>query len=107
MKIIHGIRRYSYVFGLSLFLLAFGVLFAFLISSDRKITVAKCKKLGLPILEISTDKLKEIKSKEKYVKASFTLGNSSEYEKISGGCKIRGHGNSTWKTTFTQKKPYL
>ena len=107
MKIIHGIRRYSYVFGLSLFLLAFGALFAFLVSSDRKITVAECKKLGLPILEISTDKLKEIKSKEKYVKASFTLGNSSEYEKISGGCKIRGHGNSTWKTTFTQKKPYL
>ena len=107
MKIIHGIRRYSYVFGLSLFLLAFGVLFAFLVSSDRKITVAECKKLGLPILEISTDKFKEIKTKEKYVKASFTLGNSSEYEKISGGCKIRGHGNSTWKTTFTQKKPYL
>lgn len=107
MKVIHGIRRYSYVFGFSLFLLAFGALFAFLISSDRKITVAECKNLGLPILEISTDKLKEIKSKEKYVKASFTLGNSSEYEEISGKCKIRGHGNSTWKTTFTQKKPYL
>ncbi|WP_296090926.1 CotH kinase family protein [uncultured Treponema sp.] len=107
MKIIHGIRRYSYAFGLSLFLLAFGALFAFLISSDRKITLSECEKLGFPILEISTDKLKEIKSKEKYVKATFTLKNSTEYEEISGKCKLRGHGNSTWKTTFTQKKPYL
>lgn len=107
MRIFHGIKRHSHIFGLLLFLFASASLFAFLVSSSRNVTVAECEKLGIPVLEISTDKLKEIKTKEKYVKASFSLGNSEEQTKISGKCKVRGHGNSTWKTTFTQKNPYL
>ena len=86
---------------LVLLLLSLCAMFAFLISSQREITVESCEKLGLPILQIETDKNKPVKRKDKYVKASFTLG------ELSGRCKIRGRGNSTWKTTLTQKKPYL
>ena len=59
MKIFHGIKRHSHIFGLLLFLLASASLFAFLVSSSRNVTVAECEKLGIPVLEISTDKLKE------------------------------------------------
>ena len=86
---------------LALLLLSLCAMFAFLISSEREITVERCEKLGLPILQIETDKNKPVKSKEKYVKGSYTLGD------LSGRCKIRGRGNSTWKTTLTQKRPYL
>lgn len=169
-----------------------GVYFAFKMSSENRVTLEKCENLGFPILKIETEKGKEIKSKEKYVKADFSLEipensfllnearrqnlilqnqdvqnqanqnaeisslffqnpsnknppvqnqknqNSSDSSKIknqilanqnpaisnqiqtenlhynersfaerNGKCKIRGHGNSTWKTAFTQKKPYL
>lgn len=133
-------------------------------------TLEKCENLGFPILKIETEKGKEIRSKEKYIKADFSLeipensfllnearrqnqiqenrirenqnlviqnqpiwnvaGQNENQENLnltiqnenlhyserhfaasfaerSGKCKIRGHGNSTWKTTFTQKKPYL
>ena len=86
---------------LALLLLSLCAMFAFLISSEREITVERCEKLGLPILQIETDKNKPVKSKDKYVKGSYTLG------EFSGRCKIRGRGNSTWKTTLTQKRPYL
>jgi len=150
-----------------------GVYFAFRMSSENRVTLEKCENLGFPILKIETEKGREIKSKEKYIKADFSLEipensfllnearrqnqnfadknqenrnvagqneqdknskisnlknqtipnsvASSQIENLhynersfitgfaerSGKCKIRGHGNSTWKTTFTQKKPYL
>ena len=86
---------------LGLLLLSLCAMFAFLMSSKREITVERCENLGLPILQIETDKNKPVKRKDKYVKASYTLG------EFSGRCKIRGRGNSTWKTTLTQKRPYL
>ena len=86
---------------LALLLLSLCAMFAFLISSEREITVERCEKLGLPILQIETDRNKPVKRKDKYVKASYTLG------ELSGRCKIRGRGNSTWKTALTQKRPYL
>lgn len=95
------IRRYSVLFTLLLLLLSLGALFAFLTASRQKVTVERCEKLGLPVLLIETDKNRPIKRKDKYVKASYVLG------EFSGRCKIRGRGNSTWKTTFTQKRPYL
>ena len=130
-----------------------GVYFAFRMSSENRVTLEKCENLGFPILKIETEKGKEIKSKEKYVKADFSLeipensfllnearrqnqnfvsqnlknenqpvqnpaiqtenlhyderSFAASFSAHSGKCKIRGHGNSTWKTTFTQKKPYL
>lgn len=86
---------------LVLLLLSLCAMFAFLMSSQHEVTVERCEKLGLPILQIETDKNKPVKSKEKYVKGSYTLG------ELSGRCKIRGRGNSTWKTALTQKRPYL
>ena len=143
-----------------------GVYFAFRMSSENRVTLEKCENLGFPILKIETEKGKEIRSKEKYIKADFSLEipensfllnearrqnkiqenrirenqnlviqnqpiwnvagqnenqenlnltiqnenlhyNERRFSERSGKCKIRGHGNSTWKTTFTQKKPYL
>lgn len=95
------VRRHSVFFSLFLLLCSVACLFSFLAASDRKVTVEKCEKLGFPVLLIETDKNKPVSRKDKYVKASYVLG------EFSGRCKIRGRGNSTWKTTFTQKKPYL
>ncbi len=81
--------------------LSFASLLGFVFSSTNKVTREKCEALGFPILDIETDKGKAIKSKEKYVKASYSI------EGLKGKCRIRGHGNSTWFTTFTSKKPYL
>lgn len=95
------IRKHSLFFIISISLLALMSIFFFYISSKKRISIEDCKKYGFPILSIETEGNKSIKSKEKYIKADFTLGS------ISGKCKIRGHGNSTWKTTMTSKKPYL
>ena len=94
-------RRYSVFFSLSLLLLSLGAVFAFVTSAKQNVTVEQCEKLGFPVLLIETDKNSPIKRKDKYVKASYRFG------EFSGRCKIRGHGNSTWKTPLTQKKPYL
>ncbi|MBQ3686282.1 MAG: CotH kinase family protein, partial [Treponema sp.] len=62
------------------------------------------ERLGLPVLNINTYGRK-INSKENYLDAVYTLdGNGMHW---GGGCKIRGRGNSTWKTVDTSKKPYL
>lgn len=96
------IPRYSWLYSLILLpLLCFYAVFAFIVSAEHAIKIEDCRALGLPILEITTEKLKPVKTKEHYVKADFSLNG------VSGKCKIRGHGNSTWKTTFSQKKPYL
>lgn len=143
-KLLRYPNHFIFVF-LMLLLCAY---FAFRMSSENRVTLEKCEKLGFPMLKIETEKGREIKSKEKYLKADFSLeipensfflhdeenlcpsaqkeerkggsaalrengdGGVSAFpaEKIggkNGKCKIRGHGNSTWKTTFTQKKPYL
>lgn len=173
--------RFSNHFILVFLMLLCGVYFAFRMSSENRVTLEKCENLGFPILKIETEKGKEIRSKEKYIKADFSLeipensfllnevrrqnqnfvnqnltnqdelnqsvqnqknqnpeissqnqmiqnqpiwnvaGQNENQENLhynersfaasfgahSGKCKIRGHGNSTWKTTFTQKKPYL
>ncbi len=185
--------RFSNHFILVFLMLLCGVYFAFKMSSENRVTLEKCENLGFPILKIETEKGKEIKSKEKYVKADFSLEipensfllnearrqnlilqnldgqnpanqnekqnaeissllvqnssnqnqnlsassqtenqnpfsqnpaisnqspqiqiqnenfhyNERSFAERSGKCKIRGHGNSTWKTAFTQKKPYL
>lgn len=87
----------------SVLVLSLIFLFWFFVSAEnsKSVSMDGCKKLGLPVLSVETDKNKPIKRKDKFVKASFTA------ENFSGRCRIRGHGNSTWKTTFTQKKPYL
>lgn len=105
MSVFKGIRRYSAGLVFLFVLLSFGCVLAFLLSSEREVTFESCKNLGLPILELYTNKNKEITSKEDYVKGDFTLTDSSVV--LTGKCKVRGHGNSTWKTTFTKKKPYL
>lgn len=62
------------------------------------------ERLGLPVLNVNTYGRK-INSRENYLDAVYTLdGNGMHW---GGGCKIRGRGNSTWKTVDTSKKPYL
>ncbi|MGN0728806.1 CotH kinase family protein [Treponema sp.] len=108
MRLVSGIKRYSCFFYLALFLLASSSFFVFLVSSNSKVTFEQCEKLGLPILEITTENYKSVKSKEKYINASYEFSGAENLGgNHSGKCKIRGHGNSTWNTTFTQKRPYL
>ena len=99
------IPRYSFGFIaiISLFLLAFLVLFA--LSAQTQQTVASYQKLGLPVLHIVTENGKAIKSKEKYLDATCTLIDHDTTVSLSG--KIRGRGNSTWNTFDRSKKSYL
>ncbi len=105
-SLFRNFKTHIFVFFLMLLCLLY---FVFKLASSNSITFEKCEKLNLPILSIEVDKGKEIKSKEEYLKGRYSLlipGQNRETVK-NGKCKIRGHGNSTWKTTFTQKKPYL
>ena len=57
---------------------------------------------------IETSKGKKINSKTEYRKATFSLENfDSSKNTLTGECKIRGHGNTTWQTRELYKKPYL
>ena len=85
MSVFKGIKRYSVGFVFLFVLLSFGCVLAFLLSSEREVTFESCKKLDLPILELSTNKNKEITSKEDYVKGDFTLTDSSVV--LTGKCK--------------------
>ncbi len=98
------IRRYSPCY---LLLLAFVVAssaflaFAAFYSSIRE---EEYTGLGLPVLNINTYG-KKINSKENYRDAVYSL-DAGDFH-WEGSCKIRGRGNSTWKTIDTSKKPYL
>lgn len=52
-------------------------------------------------MHIDTMAGKKINSKINYVTAMY------EAEELSGSCKIRGHGNTTWQTRELYKRPYL
>ena len=65
---------------------------------------------------VTTDAGKPIKSREKYRRADVVFLNSfSDVEKILNNeleqkllrCRIRGRGNSTWRTFDTNKRSYL
>ncbi|MBP5463874.1 MAG: CotH kinase family protein [Treponema sp.] len=79
---------------------------AFLASAAfySRVSVEDYERLGLPVLNVNTYGRK-INSKENYLDAVYTL--DAEGMHWEGGCKIRGRGNSTWKTIDTSKKPYL
>lgn len=89
-----------------LHLIILAILSVFLIlmfsnSSKNQITPEKCKEIGLPVMHIDTMAGKKINSKINYVTAMY------EAEELSGSCKIRGHGNTTWQTRELYKRPYL
>ena len=105
------IRRLSIRFCVlfSLFSL-FAALSAF-VSFSVSISLDECEALNLPVLIIETDGAKKIKSREKYLDASYTLISKRDENTIgttkSGKAKIRGRGNTTWVTRELFKKPYL
>ena len=76
------------------------------LSFGSAISVDDCARLGLPVLMIETEGGKQVRSKERYIRASYALLDPSG-EGDSGQCKIRGRGNTTWKTRELLKKPYL
>lgn len=101
MKMLRYSRSFIIVF--SLFTLA--LLFVAFASFSAEISLNDCRALGLPVLTIETDGAKKIKSKEKYLKATYILFGDETV--TSGRCKIRGRGNTTWRTRELYKKPYL
>jgi hypothetical protein len=68
------------------------------IPADYPIGVAE----ALPALNIKTENLMPINSKENYLNGEFTLTDANG-EKVEGTLEIRGRGNSTWDWL---KKPY-
>ena len=100
------IYRYSlkFISIISVFFISFLLMLFFSINSQKE--VEKYKTMGFPIIEINTENGKAIKSKTKYLHADYKIidedGNIFE---TSG--KIRGRGNSTWKTFDRSKKSYL
>jgi hypothetical protein len=61
------------------------------IPADYPIGVAE----ALPALNIKTENLMPINSKENYLNGEFTLTDANG-EKVEGTLEIRGRGNSTW-----------
>ena len=98
------IRRYGTGFLLLLVLLLALSAFLAFAAFYAGIRAEEYERLGLPVLSVNTYG-KKISSKEHYLDAAYTLDGEGLH--WSGGCKIRGRGNSTWKTIDTNKKPYL
>lgn len=90
-------KRHWVLFSL---LIASQVIF-FVLAAMNNITPQKASSTGLPILYVETVAAKSIKSKTDYRKAVYSI------EGNSGRCRIRGRGNTTWKTREFVKKPYL
>lgn len=100
-----GIRRYSLAFTILFPLCVLFAAFAAWASFTAEIRLEDCRELGLPVLTVDTEGGRKIKSKETYVKAAYMLYDG---ETVTGGsCKIRGRGNTTWRTRELFKKPYL
>ncbi len=95
------IRRYSFFFSCTIALIIASAIFLAFAAFKSNITYEKCEKIGLPILKIETEYGKKIRSKTKYLDATYN------FEGLTGKCKIRGHGNTTWRTRELYKKPYL
>ena len=98
------IHRFGTGFLLLIILVTASAAFLAFASLYASIRTEEYESLGLPVLNINTYG-KKINSKENYLNAVYSL--DSENFHWSGGCKIRGRGNSTWKTIDTNKKPYL
>lgn len=99
------IRRHSLTFTILFCLSALCMALAAWLSFSAEITLEDCKELGLPVLTVDTEGGKKIKSKETYLKAVYMLYDGEAA--TGGGCKIRGRGNTTWRTRELYKKPYL
>ncbi|MBQ1727487.1 MAG: CotH kinase family protein, partial [Treponema sp.] len=100
-----SIKRYSPLFPLFIFLAMVIMAVTAMLSFSAHITPQKCEESGTPVLYIDTEGGKKIKTKEKYVKATYSINYGGK--NLSGSCKIRGRGNTTWKTRELYKKPYL
>ena len=73
----------------------------FLFSSKNRISSELCEQLGVKVMYIDTLAGKKISSKSDWVSSRYELGS------FSGGCKVRGRGNTTWVTRELYKRPYL
>ena len=100
-----SIKRYSSAFTVCIILAMILMALAAMLSFNARITVEKCEESGTPVLYIETEGGKKIKTKENYLKANYSL--TFDGQTFSGACKIRGRGNTTWRTRELFKKPYL
>lgn len=72
----------------------------FFSSSKSQITPEQCAQTGFPVMFIDTMAGKKI-GRHSYTAARYELDGHS------GGCSVRGRGNTTWQTRELYKKPYL
>ena len=73
----------------------------FLLSAQSRISSETCEKLSLKVMYVDTLAGKKIANKTDWISSRYELG------EFSGGCKIRGRGNTTWVTRELFKRPYL
>lgn len=95
-----SLKHFSITYIISFFLILLIILFMALFSFKNHININKAELTGVPSLIINTDNNKRIKEKKKYIKGTVIKDGKTL------SCKIRGHGNSTWKLPKA-KKPYL
>lgn len=100
------IKRFSVPFLFTFACVLISLLFISIISLKSHITYQDYKELGLPVLFIETEYRKKINSKIDYLSANYSL-ETFDGQIVSGDCKIRGRGNTTWRTRELYKKPYL
>ena len=113
------VSRFPLSFSLIFFLFTLSFVDNFRRSSEAKLNAfVALKNSKLPIVVVTTDAKKPIKSREKYRRADVYFFNSfsdalaqeenpSENPAVSLRCRIRGRGNSTWRTFDTNKRSYL
>ncbi len=109
-----SIKRYSFLFSLFFFLLFVSFAHNFRRSAEAQLNhYIGLKNSNLPFVIITTDGLKAVNSKENYRRAEVLFCKDFAEAEMQIGdtrglkCRIRGHGNSTWNTIYTNKRSYL
>ena len=113
------IRRFPFAFVFLFVLLTLSFIDNFRRSSEEKLNAfLTFKDSDIPIVAINTDAKKPIKSKENYRRCdvffvedfeeAIRLADNPEQAKnFRHRARIRGRGNSTWTTFYTNKRSYL
>ena len=113
------IRRLPFLFVFLFVLLSLTMVDSFRRSSEEKVNAyTVLKNSSLPIIAVNTDAQKPIKSKEKYRRSTayffsnfseaFAYSqNPAESSQKSFRSRVRGRGNSTWKSLDASKRSYL
>ena len=110
------VPRLPLIFVFPFALMTAGLIFSFRMAQEEKLDAyLALKDSTLPIVAVRTDKGKPVKTKDDYKRANaYFFAGWQQAEDAAAGrtaqahrARIRGRGNSTWRTFDTAKRSYL